>query len=234
MSGCKAMPIHTGSVLSTVCIYCLPPPPPTGNASEADYFRNATLARQRAFHVFWNETDSLWKDWDLTTGMHLEGAFYASSLSPLAWTCGNGDIEQQEKVLSTLNSLGVLDYPGGVPSSLEHDSTQQWDFPNVWAPLEWLLVASWHDSPSAELREAARKVAQTWLTTTYLAWKNYNRTMFEKVCGSTGGGVGMLSPSNWYASMSFRQKLYFMLHYGVFSFAVQLHRGRAARGRGRV
>ena len=90
-------------------------------------------------------------------------------------------MEQDEKFLSTLNLLGVLDYPGGVPTSLWENSTQQWDFPNAWPPLQWMLVAAWHDSPSAVLRDAAEKVAKTWLTTTYLAWEKFNHTMFEKV-----------------------------------------------------
>jgi len=33
-----------------------------------------------------------------------------------------------------LQDLGVLDYPGGIPTSLL-DSGEQWDFPNAWAPL---------------------------------------------------------------------------------------------------
>ena len=90
-------------------------------------------------------------------------------------------MEQDEKFLSTLNLLEVLDYPGGVPTSLWENSTQQWDFPNAWPPLQWMLVAAWHDSTSAVLRDAAEKIAKTWLTTTFLAWEKFNHTMFEKV-----------------------------------------------------
>lgn len=130
--------------------------------------------------TFWNESLGVWRDQGLDDDS-LSGSFYGSSFAPLIWRCGQGGVEQDEKFLSTLNLLGVLDYPGGVPTSLWENSTQQWDFPNAWPPLQWMLVAAWHDSPSAVLRDAAEKVAKTWLTTTFLAWEKFNHTMFEKV-----------------------------------------------------
>ena len=155
----------------------------TGNEAESWYYGNQTLDRRAKFNdIFWNDSLSLWRDRRKSNvDNSFRGNFYASSFTPLIWRCGQGGIEQDEKFLSTLNSLGVLDYPGGVPTSLWKNSTQQWDFPNVWAPLQWMLVLAWHDSPSAVLRAAAEKVARTWLTTTYLAWEKHNHTMFEKV-----------------------------------------------------
>lgn len=157
--------------------------PHTGNEMESWYYGNRTLERRATFDAtFWNETLGLWKDWNLNSmDDSLNGSFYASSFAPLIWRCSQGGVEQDEKFLSTLNSLGVLDYPGGVPASLWENSSQQWDFPNAWGPLQWMLVAAWHNSPSATLRAAAEKLAKTWLTTTYLAWESYNHTMFEKV-----------------------------------------------------
>ena len=126
--------------------------------------------------MFLNKTLGLWRD--LRLGEVQDNSFYASALSPLVWGCGGGG---DEKLLSTLESLGVLEYPGGIPASVWSNSTHQWDYPNAWAPLQWMLVEAWHDSPSGELRAAAEKVARIWLTTTYLAWEKYNHTMFEKV-----------------------------------------------------
>ena len=129
--------------------------------------------------MFWNETLGLWRD--LRLDLSLNGSFYGSSISPLVWRCGQGGVERDEKFLSTLESLGVLEYPGGIPASVWSNSTQQWDYPNAWAPIQWMLVEAWHDSPSKQLRAVAEKVARTWLTTTYLAWERFNQTMFEKV-----------------------------------------------------
>ena len=156
----------------------------TGNETESWYYGNQTLLRRAGFNsTFWNGDLGLWKD--LIIGgipdNTLNGSFYASSFAPLVWRCGQRGVEQDEKFLSTLDSLGVLDYPGGIPASVWGNSTQQWDFPNAWAPLQWMLVVAWHDSPSGVLRAAAERAAKTWLNSTYLAWKKYNHSMFEKV-----------------------------------------------------
>ncbi|CAI8011659.1 Trehalase [Geodia barretti] len=162
-----------------------------GNRSGASYFINRTIERSSSFDgMFWNETLSLWRD--LRLNLSLNGSFYGSSISALVWRCGQGGVERDEKFLSTLESLGVLEYPGGIPASVWSNSTQQWDYPNAWAPIQWMLVEAWHDSPSKQLRAVAEKVARTWLTTTYLAWERFNHTMFEKYncteAGEPGGG----------------------------------------------
>ena len=92
-------------------------------------------------------------------------------------------------VMQRLKSLGLLDYPGGIPTSLNSSSSQQWDYPNVWAPLHWFLVAGWQNSSSAELRSAARSVAEKWIASVYTGWQTYNHTMFEKVSQYTGSNT---------------------------------------------
>ena len=118
---------------------------------------------------------------------HVEG-FYASSLVPLLWNCtypnSSTDVvhlSQQKAVLSFLKSQGLLNYVGGIPASLNKVSSQQWDFPNVWAPLQWFPVLAWYSSNDQELRAAASSIATTWLKSTYEGWLKYNKTMFEKV-----------------------------------------------------
>ena len=153
----------------------------------ADLFDNTLLQRQASFDkLFWNESTGLWRDMDVDRMAHLEG-FYASSLVPLLWNCtypnsssGDHHLSQQKAVLGYLKAEGLLDYIGGIPTSLDKTSTQQWDFPNVWAPLQWFPVLAWVNSSDAELREAARSIAAVWLNSTYEGWVKYN-AMFEKV-----------------------------------------------------
>ena len=155
--------------------------PSPGNTSAAANFSEALRRRQAAFEaIFWNETDGLWRDWDQDRQAHLRG-FYASSLVPLLWGCGPTNTTKHEMVLQALNKLELLDHPGGIPTSATTNSTLQWDFPNAWAPLQWFPVVGWHSSPSVMLREAARSIAQTWVTTVLVAWENSNKTVFEKV-----------------------------------------------------
>ena len=152
-----------------------------GNTSAAATFSEALQRRQAAFDaIFWNETDGLWRDWDQDRQAHLQG-FYASSLIPLLWGCGPTNTTKHEMVLNAVNKLGLLDYPGGIPTSNTTKSTLQWDFPNAWAPLQWFPVVEWYSSPSDMLREAAHSIAQTWVTTVLVAWENSNKTVFEKV-----------------------------------------------------
>ena len=122
-------------------------------------------------------------DWDMENGRHLEG-FYSSSLVPLLWGCTPTNLTRHKTVLSMMNANGLLNYPGGIPASLNRESGQQWDFPNAWAPLQWFPVEAWHNSSVDELQQAASSIALTWLNTTYSGWVNYNGSMFEKVCES--------------------------------------------------
>ena len=57
---------------------------------------------------------------------------------------------------------------GGIPSSLEHNSNEQWDFPNGWAPQQHLFVISLLQcKDNAEANKIAREVANAFLTTAY-------------------------------------------------------------------
>lgn len=152
-----------------------------GDSNRAqDFLRSLEERRQSFDSLFWNEERGLWMDRDLDSRGPLD-SFYASSLVPLLWECNSHNSTKVEATLETLESLGVLDYPGGIPASLVAGSGEQWDFPNAWAPHQWFPVAAWAHSGVATLRKAARRMAKTWITSTYSAWRNYNNTMFEKV-----------------------------------------------------
>ena len=75
----------------------------------------------------------------MDNGRRLPG-YYGSTLVPLMGGCDT-KTSHHLAVLARLRDLGVLDYSGGVPTSLNSSSEQHWDFPNVWAPLHWFLVA---------------------------------------------------------------------------------------------
>lgn len=155
-----------------------------GNSVMADHYFQALKERQRFFDaLFWSEERGLWFDRDLDSHSLLTD-FYASSLVPLLWECNTHNTTRHEVTLRTLQQLGVLNYPGGIPASLVQGSEEQWDFPNSWAPCQWFLVAAWTHSELSSLRQAAKRVAMTWIKSTYSAWTQYNHTMFEKVSGS--------------------------------------------------
>ena len=164
-----------------------------GSNLMADKYLSSWKTRQSNFDVlFWNETDQLWQDRDLDT-QQLIPKFYASSLVPLYMmtVTKSVNISRSRLVLQRLDELKILSYPGGIPTSLDHASSQQWDFPNAWAPLQWFLVAAWADVGDPVLEAAAEGVATKWLRSTYAAWQSYDQ-MFEKVKPTRGIVVELL------------------------------------------
>lgn len=68
--------------------------------------------------VFYVDTEDGWYDFNLRTGRHnLE--YYASNAVPLFARCYKSmNREKSERLYNKMESMGVLDYPGGVPSRL--------------------------------------------------------------------------------------------------------------------
>jgi alpha,alpha-trehalase len=83
--------------------------------------------------------------------------FYASSIIPLI----------------LFNKTTSYKFPEVVAPPASYEKTgQQWDFPNVWAPLVWFL----HETSTYD---QSLQVAQRWVDTVYCGWKKYD-AMFEK------------------------------------------------------
>ncbi|KHJ84613.1 hypothetical protein OESDEN_15671 [Oesophagostomum dentatum] len=55
-----------------------------------------------------------------------------------------------------MKSIGVFDYPGGIPTSMITDSEEQWDFPNGFSPLNHMVVEGLRKSHNAQMQDAVR------------------------------------------------------------------------------
>ena len=152
-----------------------------GQKEVARHFLSAYQARCRIFdNIFWSAKRKLWLDVDLATRSHREG-FYGSSLVPLLWGCEQ-DPTRHLVVLETIKDLGVLGFPGGIPTSLSLSPRgSEWDFPQATAPLQWFPVLAWHNARHESLRRTARQTAQRWAESLYQAWKKHH-ILFDKVC----------------------------------------------------
>jgi alpha,alpha-trehalase len=86
--------------------------------------------------VLWDEKVGIWLDYDLINKKRRE-IFTPTNLAPLWMGCYNQADSAQltEKVLNYIEWTGIDDYPGGVPNSL-NPTGEQWDFPNVWPPMQ--------------------------------------------------------------------------------------------------
>ena len=161
-----------------------------GKESTAVKYDLAAERRASSFHsLFWNADVGLFVDYNASASTHVEphSVFYASSLIPVwAGLCGPGT-PCRAALPQTLADLGVLSFPGGIPTSFL-DSSQQWDMPNAWAPLQYFAILALEE---LDMASEAESLAHVWLASNYAAL-NTTGYMFEKYdalhFGSPGGG----------------------------------------------
>ncbi|XP_071523258.1 trehalase-like isoform X1 [Panulirus ornatus] len=152
---------------------------------------NTTMSR-----IFWSDRDGMWLDYNVVEKKPIPG-FYPSNLMPL-WTETYGKERTPEflieQAIAYIDRNNISNYPGGVPTSLL-ESGQQWDLPNGWAPLQYIVVLGLHKArrynPRAE--NLSFSLAQKWVLNVYQAYKNTSKhDMLEKYkvteIGMGGGG----------------------------------------------
>ena len=160
----------------------------TGDQSKAKEYLDLANRRRRAIEaLLWDESSGVWGDYDMKTQTRTQ-AFYASIVVPLWAGIARENLTREELVFTNMRRTNVLDFPGGLPTSLK-ESGEQWDFPNAWPPLQHMFIVALNMSNSEKLQSEARKFAQSWVLSN---WKGYERTnhMFEKYNVSTVGNTG--------------------------------------------
>eukprot|EP00727_Mastigamoeba_balamuthi_P005169 m51a1_g14650 putative trehalase isoform x1 (639) ;mRNA; r:102685-104965 len=155
-------------------------------------FASRALARATAINAVMWKSCGMWADYlipregDPTEDNQSECQFFPHSVMPL-WSGAHKGFVDGKVVVAAVRKSGVLEYPGGVPSSTV-ESGQQWDFPNVWAPHQWFVVQSLE---AAGDHEAARELAMKWILSASEGWAKHG-AMFEKydcrILGVPGGG----------------------------------------------
>lgn len=96
----------------------------------------------------WHDDIGSWLDYDILNDKRRD-YFVTSNLFPLWFKAYNkeNELEITKKVLSYIAKTGIDDYAGGVPNSFEQTG-EQWDFPNVWAPMQVI-----HESIEFKIRD---------------------------------------------------------------------------------
>jgi len=59
-------------------------------------------------------------------------------------------------------------------------SNQQWDYPNAWPPLQYIIVKALDNTDNDEAKALASEIAYKWICINYVMYKNYN-VMYKKV-----------------------------------------------------
>lgn len=118
-----------------------------------------TLADQRRGAIdrwLWNDAAGAYLDFDWQRGSARE-ALTAATAVPLF--VGVANPRQAERTADAMRDR--LLRPGGIGTS-EHESGQQWDKPNGWAPLQWLTIDGLRTYGHDEL---ADEITGRWLRT---------------------------------------------------------------------
>lgn len=105
-----------------------------------------------------------------------------TNLSPL-WTRAydsNLTDKISTAVLKYIETMELDKYPGGVPNTL-YRTGEQWDYPNVWPPMQYVLVEGLDNLGTEGAKNISAKWGHRWLTSNFEAYRE-SRAMFEKVC----------------------------------------------------
>lgn len=153
-----------------------------GDASDASIFGQLAARRQDAISQHcWNDAQGYFADFDLDTGTR-RASTSAATLAPLF--AGLATQDQADAVARFVEANYLA--PGGLRTTLVH-SSEQWDSPNGWAPLQWIAVDGLARYGHHDL---ARRIALGWISTVERTFEQ-TRLIFEKYdveTGSAGGG----------------------------------------------
>lgn len=139
--------------------------------------------------VLWHEEDGIWYDYDIQNEKHRR-YFYPSNLSPLWMSAVNEALVgiHAPRVINYLKHSQGLDFPGGIPVSL-NNSGEQWDFPNVWPPEVSIVIKALEATKIEDGNKLAFHLAQEWVRICYTSFQK-NKQMFEKYDANLPGEIG--------------------------------------------
>lgn len=175
----------------------------TGNETAAREWADVASERSEAMHaVLWNETLYGYFDYNLTSGEQnrfwpadddakdwekeyapkgMQILFSVSQLYPF-WT-GSAPGYLKNNPLAVKQAYSRVskyleDSVGGIPVT-NFKSGQQWDQPNVWPPLQHILMAGLQNTPATfgeddqaykDVHDTALTIAQRYLDSTFCTW----------------------------------------------------------------
>ncbi len=134
-----------------------------GDMDKSEQYAQAAEQRKAAIlNYFWNEAAGMYTDYNFQTSTLSERKTLAG-LYPLYFNVS--DDEKAAKTKTTIENEFAL--PGGVTTTLV-ESGQQWDYPNGWAPLQWMTIKGLEHYDHTDL---ASTISSNWV--------NVNRKVFD-------------------------------------------------------
>ena len=145
--------------------------------SQEEIWENRKKERTEKMQALWNEERELFMDYNFETG---EFSKYASVASFYPLYANLATKEQAEKTLKLFDRLN-LEY-GISAGEPDPEWSCQWDYPNVWAPLQFVMYKA---LKNYGYESQAKTVAQKYVN---LVETNFDKTenLWEKYDGNTG------------------------------------------------
>ncbi|CAD7810277.1 Periplasmic trehalase [Chryseobacterium aquaeductus] len=136
---------------------------------KTEYYAERAENRKKAIdHYFWDEKGKIYRDYHIKNHQKTSSESIAT-LYPLFFKLSNVD---QAKAVSDTISEKFL-YQGGLVTTTK-ESGQQWDFPNAWAPYQWLGFISMKNYGFNDLAE---KIKYNWCSNVERVYNNTGKLM---------------------------------------------------------
>ena len=179
-----------------------------GIFNETSYVQNYTahyVARLDAIKLYLYHNDTYqWRDYNFITNQTTNSSEnLLVNYHPL-WSKAYDPCSTDEPaIIKSLNESGLI-LQGALVTSLVN-STQQWDFPNAWAPLQHLIITGIQTSqqvinrtdndtcsfvPYLEGQQLAYSLASRWVYSTYLSYNNSGFIDEKLIATQIGNGTG--------------------------------------------
>lgn len=152
-----------------------------GNAEkEVKFAKIASDWLEAVNQVLWHEEIGVWLDYDILNHIKRD-YFYPTNISPLWTMCYNRENTSHyvSKVMKYLEKTQIMVNLGGIPTTLEH-SGEQWDYPNAWPPLQYIMIMGLEQTGDSWAQDLAFEMTEKWIRSNYKAFNETN-AMYEKV-----------------------------------------------------
>ena len=153
-----------------------------GNQAEADRIAGQAETRASAIRrLMWDDGAGAFDDLVRQTGRST-GIYSAATVYPLVF--GIASARQAHAVAMSVRAR--LLQPGGLATTTVA-TTQQWDFPNGWAPLQWLAVEGFRRYGEDAL---AHRIAANWTANVAAGYAATSKLVEKYDVTRTDGGAG--------------------------------------------
>jgi alpha,alpha-trehalase len=157
---------------------------PSSEPDEKRYFRQKASKRNMLIQaLMWNEASGFFHD---VVRNKLQPTKILSLAGVYPLFCGLATQNQADRIALRIEKEFLK--PGGLVSSLQ-ETGQQWDYPNGWAPLQWICYKGFKNYNQVDI---ARKIRRHWLYANDVVFER-EKKMVEKYNvvspeGEAGGG----------------------------------------------